>query len=155
MTPPPFQQVLDAHGRRLARYLAASVGPEAVEDCFQDTVVAALAGYDRVDADRDLSAWLFTIAHGVVVDHHRRRTTRSRAYPAEPRPAPEVPPPGEPALWSALAALPPKQRSATVLRVLEDLPYRTIGELLDCSEAAARRNVHVALTKLREELAHA
>jgi RNA polymerase sigma factor (sigma-70 family) len=49
--------------------------------------------------------------------------------------------------------LPPKQRSAVVLRFATDMAYSQIGEMLDTSEEAARRNVHEGLKKLRGELA--
>jgi DNA-directed RNA polymerase specialized sigma24 family protein len=39
--------------------------------------------------------------------------------------------------------------SAVIYRFVNDLPYRDIARLLDCSEEAARRNVHEALKKLR------
>ena len=38
---------------------------------------------------------------------------------------------------------------AVVLRFALDLRYREVGEALDCSEAAARRNVHEAVRALR------
>jgi RNA polymerase sigma factor (sigma-70 family) len=150
---PPFQVLLDQHGASLLGYLRASVGPVEAEDCFQDTVCAALRSYGRATPTGvDLRPWLFTIAHGVVVDHHRRRTRRQRPEPLTA--ATDVSPPGprDDALWAALARLPPKQRSATVLRVLEDLTYRDVGEIMGITEPAARRNVHVALQRLREEM---
>ena len=52
-------------------------------------------------------------------------------------------------LWGRVGALPPKQRAAVVLRFALDLRYREVGEALDCSEAAARRNVHEAVRTLR------
>jgi RNA polymerase sigma factor (sigma-70 family) len=55
-------------------------------------------------------------------------------------------------LWRMVSALPPKQRSAVVLRYAADMSYRGIGEMLDSSEEAARRNVHEGLQKLRGEL---
>jgi RNA polymerase sigma-70 factor (ECF subfamily) len=55
-----------------------------------------------------------------------------------------------PELWSQVRELPPKQRAAVAHRYVTDLSYREIGELLDCSEEAARRNVHEGLKKLRE-----
>jgi RNA polymerase sigma-70 factor (ECF subfamily) len=55
-------------------------------------------------------------------------------------------------LWRMVSALPPKQRSAVVLRYAADMSYRGIGEMLDSSEDAARRNVHEGLQKLRGEL---
>ena len=40
-----------------------------------------------------------------------------------------------------------------MLRFSADMAYGRIGELLDCSSDAARRNVHEGLKKLRGELA--
>jgi DNA-directed RNA polymerase specialized sigma24 family protein len=40
-----------------------------------------------------------------------------------------------------------------MLRFAGDLSHREIGERIDCSEAAARRNVHEGVKRLREELA--
>jgi RNA polymerase sigma factor (sigma-70 family) len=40
-----------------------------------------------------------------------------------------------------------------VLRFFADLPHREIADALGCSEEAARRSLHEALTKLREVMA--
>ncbi|HEY1236882.1 MAG TPA: sigma-70 region 4 domain-containing protein, partial [Solirubrobacterales bacterium] len=60
---------------------------------------------------------------------------------------------GDPNLWRAVSALPPKQRSAVVLRYATDMSYSAIARAMDSSEAAARRNVHEGLEKLRGEFA--
>lgn len=149
----PFQTLLDQHGASLLGYIRASVGPAEAEDTFQDAVCAALRSYGRsTPTGADLRPWLFTIAHGVVVDHHRRRSRRQRPEPLAPGPDLSPPGPRDEALWTALDGLPPKQRSAVVLRVLEDLAYREVGEIMGITEPAARRNVHVALKRLREEV---
>ena len=57
---------------------------------------------------------------------------------------------GEPELWREVAGLPAKQRAALLLRFAGDLAYREIGEAMDTSEEAARRNVLEGLRKLRE-----
>jgi len=150
---PPFQVLLDQHATALLGYLRASVGPADAPDCFQDTVCAALRSYGRATPTGvDLRPWLFTIAHGVVVDHHRRRARRQRPERLAPTVDVSPPAPRDDDLWAALDGLPDKQRSATVLRVLEDLSYRNVGQIMGISEEAARRNVHVALKRLREEL---
>ena len=56
-------------------------------------------------------------------------------------------------LWRAVSALPPKQRSAVVLRYATDMSYSAIARAMDSSEAAARRNVHEGVKKMREALA--
>ena len=55
-------------------------------------------------------------------------------------------------LWAAVRRLPEKQRGAVGLRYLLDLPYAEIGEILGCSEAAARQNVRAGLAALRQEV---
>lgn len=62
----------------------------------------------------------------------------------------DIPGDVEPALWAEVRRLPPKQRMAVVHRFVGDLPYAAIGEVMGCSEAAARRSVHEGLKKLRE-----
>jgi RNA polymerase sigma factor (sigma-70 family) len=49
-----------------------------------------------------------------------------------------------------LGRLPPKQRMAVVLRVNRGLSYAEVGEILDCSEGAARVNYHLGIKRLRE-----
>jgi RNA polymerase sigma factor (sigma-70 family) len=48
--------------------------------------------------------------------------------------------------------LPTKQRAAVVLRYYEDLPDAEIAEILDCSPATVRSQIHRALATLRTTL---
>ena len=150
---PPFQELLDAHRKDVYRFLAASVGSNDVEDCFQETFMAALSAYPKVAEATNLRGWLFTIAHHKAIDLHRQRKR------------PEIPSGDFPDLstgiepdlfdrdlWIRVQALPAKQRSAIVLRFVDDLAYRTIGEVIGCSESAARQNVRAGLARLREEI---
>ena len=150
---PPFQTLLDTNREEIYRFLIASVGSNDAEDCFQDTFMAALAAYPDLRDATNLRGWLFTIAHHKAIDCHRRRSRME--IPAAD--LPETPAPAEPhlldqALWTRVQALPPKQRSAIVLRYVGDLPFRTIGGVLGCSESAARQNVRAGLIHLREEI---
>ena len=159
---PPFQELLDEHGSDVLGFLVASVGPHDAEDCFQETFIAALRGYPKLEHARNLRSWLLTIAHRKAIDHHRSRGRRAipagGAEEVAGREASRIPGPetvvagGAPELWSAVSGLPPKQRSAVVLRFATDMSYAGIGEALDCSEDAARRNVHEGVQKLRGEL---
>lgn len=162
-TLPPFQAVLDEYGSDVLGFLVASVGPHEAEDCFQETFIAALRGYPKLEHAGNLRSWLLTIAHRKAIDHHRARGRR--AVPAgdaedvagtrassNHRPE-EAVAAGEPELWNAVSGLPPKQRSAVVLRFATDMSYAGIAKALDCSQDAARRNVHEGLQKLRGEFA--
>ncbi len=139
-------------------FLIASVGSQDAEDVFQETFLAALRAYPKLEHRRNLRSWLLTIAHNKAIDHHRARVRRAESPEQEisdERVAVNGSDPGasNPGLWQAVSVLPPKQRSAVMLRFAADLPYREIGERIDCSEAAARRNVHEGLKALRKELA--
>jgi len=56
-------------------------------------------------------------------------------------------------LQHAIAELPPKQRMVLELRVYDDLSFREVGELANCSENAAKVNFHHAVKRLRGLLA--
>lgn len=150
---PPFQRLLDDHAAAVLRFLVGSVGPVDADDCFQETVLAALRAYPRLRHTDNLRGWLLTIAHRKALDLHRARGRQ--ATPVDD-PAPLAAPhhdaaaPDE-ALWAAVGALPPKQRGAVLLRFVGDLSHREIAEALDSSEEAARRALADGLAKLRKE----
>ena len=147
---PPFQRLLEDHGEVMLRFLAASVGPVDADDCFQETVLAALRAYPPRHRD-NLRGWLLTIAHRKALDHHRARSRRAvpvahvDAGATAPAPAPDD------ELWRAVDALPPKQRGAVLLRFVGDLSHREIATALGSSEEAARRSLADGLANLRKD----
>ena len=155
MTLPPFQALLDAHGATVHRFLVASVGPSEADDCFQEACIAALRAYPRLSHADNLRAWLLRIAQRKAIDAHRARERRPVPVAAPPEASVDAalpePMDGEPAVWARVRALPEKQRMAVFLRSVVDLPYADVAEALDCSQDAARRNVHEGLKRLREE----
>ena len=161
---PPFQRFLDEHRTPVFRFLLASVGPNEVDDVFQETFLAALRGYPKLRHGDNLRAWVLAIATRKAIDASRARARR-------PQPAadvadllveesvalryatcPELPGDvaGEP-LWDDVLALPPRQRVALVHRILLDRPYPELAAAMGTSVEAARANVYQALKKLREE----
>lgn len=110
--------------------------------------MAALRNYERMDG-RNPRAWLLTIARNKAMDHHRATARRAVPKGELPEQAAPTPPERDPELWAVVAELPDRQRTAVALRFAADLRYREVGEAMGTSEAAARRNVHEALRKLR------
>lgn len=53
---------------------------------------------------------------------------------------------------AAIERLPPKQRAALVLRIVEGLNYTAIAEAIGCTEDAARASLHEARARLKREL---
>lgn len=148
---PPFQSLMDDHREDVYRFLVASLGREEADDCFQETFIAALRAYPRLRDASNLRSWLFTIAHRKAIDAHRARARR--AVPVEEVPeqadAGGIGLNGEPELWRAVRDLPTKQRAAVLHRYVNDLAYVDIGQVMGCSEEAARRSAHEGLKKLR------
>ena len=159
MALPPFQSLLDDHGRDVHRFLIANVGPIDADDCWQETWLSALRAYPSLKDASNLRSWVFTIAHRKAIDHARARSRRAVpvADAAELQDAAELHDaaadrsPDE-RLWSSVAALPTKQRTAVTLRFVVDSSYAEIADVMGTSEEAARRNVHEALKRLRKEL---
>jgi RNA polymerase sigma factor (sigma-70 family) len=153
LTLPPFQELLDAHGRDVYRFVRAIVGHDDADDTYQETWIAALRAYPRLRDASNLRGWVFTVAHRKALD-------RLRARRRAPIPIAELPetdaggsPPGptdEP-LWALVRSLPDKQRTAVALRFVADAAYAEVAAVMGTSEDAARRNVHEGLKRLRTE----
>ena len=153
---PPFSLFLEEHRDAVYRFLWASVGPDEADDCFQETFLAALRAYPRLRAGSNLRAWVLRIAERKALDAHRSRRQRPQAHAdgAEPEGVTVVAT-SDPALWSAVRRLPSKQRAAVVHRFVNDLAYADIGQMIGCTEDAARQNVRAGLRRLRKEWTNA
>ncbi len=124
--------------------------PHEVDDCFQETFIAALRAYPKLRDGSNLRAWVLTIATRKAIDGHRARQRGGLAATELPEVVAAAESAPDPELWAAVRALPAKQRGAVVLRYVNDLPYREIGEILGCSEAAARQSCKAGLDRLKE-----
>lgn len=151
---PPFERVVALHGPALLRFCAAQVGRERADDCFQETMLAALRAYAELRDAGAIRAWLFSIAARKAIDAHRQRARAPQPEAdLEPLAAAEEPAAQrDAALWARVRELPEKQSQAVALRYVADLSHREIAAAMETSEAAARRNVFEGLRRLREEL---
>ncbi len=157
MALPPFQQLVDAHWRDVARLARALAGPIDGEDVAQQAWLQAYAAYPSLRSASNLRGWLLTITHRCAADVYRARARR--ATPATddvlvahgpPAAGPESAEPIDPALWQRIWRLPDRQREALVLRYVADLDHAAIAAALDTSSAMSRRLVSDALATLRK-----
>jgi RNA polymerase sigma factor (sigma-70 family) len=159
---PPFQAFLEDHRMLVYRFLMGAVGPNEVDDCFQETFLSALRAYPKLRNGDNLRGWILAIATRKAIDADRARNRRAE---------PIADLPGLPLtalvgrmdveaevfagsidepLWNDILALPPMQRVALVHRILLDRPYTELAAAMGCSVDSARANVYQALKKLRE-----
>src|SRR6478735_11425257 len=129
-TIPPFSVFLEEHRSLVYRFLAATVGRDQADDCFQETFLSGLKAYPRLRPDSNLRAWVMTIATNKAMDHGRR-VQRSAVPVADvpERPAPEDDG-ADPEVWAAVRDLPPLQRAAVVNRYVLDLPCAEVAEAI-------------------------
>lgn len=100
-------------------------------------------------------AWIFRVAHNVVIDHYRRRrfpllpaVFADRADDAPSLPDQVIHDDRMRATDDAMRRLPGRQRAAIYLRFYEDLPYETVGAAMGIPAVTARSLVHRALKQL-------
>jgi len=148
----PFQTVVEHYGGDVWRFCASQVGVARADDCFQESMLAALEAYPRLRNPGAVRSWLLRIAARKAIDAHRA-TARDPVPHLDIDPGTSEPPePSDEDLLRMVRRLPDKQRLAVSYRFVADLAYREIGALMDTSEAAARRNVHEGLKTLRRRL---
>ena len=149
VTLPPFQALYDEHRDRVWRFVVSLVGRADADDVFQETWLAALRSYPTLRDASNLRSWVLTIAASKATDEHRSRARRPAPVDAVPDIASAAATTHDDGLWAQVRELPPKQRTALAHRFVGDLAYDDIAAVMGTSPAAARRNVHEALTKLR------
>lgn len=134
--------------------------PADAEDLVQTALAKTYAAWPQV---RDVDAapgYARTVLVNTASSWFRRRSWRNerpteslpdRAHPA----GYEHDPSDRPALMSALAVLPPRQRAVIVLRFYEDLSVAQAAAALGCSEGTVKSQTSDALARLRTLLGDA
>lgn len=151
------------------RYLQNSAD---AHDLVANVFVRFYQHRERLRADTNVSAWLFTALTNLCHNHHRwrrRHPAVSLDKPAQddrdgaplPDLASDEPEPGsnvardeiELAVRDAIAELPPDLKSAILLHHYEHLSYREIAEIVRCSERGVETRLYRARQQLRARLA--
>src|SRR5436305_3218094 len=145
---------------RLARRYVKSDSDAA--DVTQLAFVRAFRGLATFRGAATVRSWLYRIAINCALSwlrDHRREQPAEIAEDAltEANPAPARLSAGEDSvrLRGAIAQLPPKQKLVLELRVFDDLSFKEVAELADCSENTAKVNFHYAVKRLRDILGSA
>jgi len=147
----PFEQLVTEHGATVLRVCRAVVGPVDADDAWSETFLAALTAYPALPEDANVQAWLVTIAHRKAVDITRTRFRHAIPVENVPERASTIgiPDARELDLWSAVGALPTKQRHAVAYHYLGGLPYAEVAAILGGTPDAARRAAADGVKTLR------
>jgi RNA polymerase sigma factor (sigma-70 family) len=165
-SPDAFGEVYRRHVRAIHRWFGARTPDGIASELTAETFAQAALSLKRFrdEADGSAGPWLFGIARNLQRRHEERRRVDTKARRRLGMPirsyeldVDEVSARVEarelaPALAAALGALPPPQRRAVELRVVEELEYADVAALLGCSEGAARLRVMRGLGQLSRVL---
>ena len=161
-----FEALYARHKGALFRFVVRSVRERALaEELYQDIWMRVIEARERYQPQARFSTWLYTIAHNRLVDHWRRRELHAvslddeEAQLQEPRGNPGHEPQRQAEaredlarLARAIAALPPAQREAFLLREEAGLSVAEIAAATGENQEAAKSRLRYALAKLRETL---
>ena len=154
----------DEYYGRIARYIFVRTGDRAeAEDLAGEVFLKALESLDSYqEKGVPMQAWLFRIAHNLVVDYHRRAARRRTVYldnietPAEGDPADIAETSIEFArVEQALGRLTPAQRQVIELRFFAGLTSEEAGQALNKNSGAVREMQSAAIKQLRKLLGEA
>lgn len=145
---------------RLLRTTYAVAGDaQLAEDALQTAFAKAYAAWPRVGRADDPLAYVRRIAINAAIAQHRRasarRETTVTTLPDRPVDSLADELVARDEVWSAIAALPPRQRAVVVLRFYEDLSEKQIAEVLRCRPGTVKSQASAALATLRARLGEA
>jgi RNA polymerase sigma-70 factor (ECF subfamily) len=85
-SPELFDQLVDSYAEEVYRFLASRCPSRMdAEDMTQETYLLALHNLSSLHDERKAKQWLFSIAHNVARQHHRRGRCRPEAPQDHPR----------------------------------------------------------------------
>lgn len=163
-----FSELYTLYFERIYRYVRLKLGTASeAEDITSIVFFNAWRTIDRFSPQRDTSfaAWLFRIARHAVIDRYRRARDTLSLDSTEEQPAITHAAilPGPEALverqididelYAALRRLNPEQREVVLLRFVEGLSAREVGDIMGKHEGAVRGMQFRAIESLRRILA--
>lgn len=142
---------------RLLRTTYAIAGDrQLAEDALQSGFALAYASWHRVGAADDPVAYVRRIAVNAALGHRRlafrRREVATDVVPDRTAAAETDGFAARDELWTAVRALPPRQRAVVVLRYYEDLTEAQIAAVLGCRPGTVKSQSSAALATLRAAL---
>ena len=154
-----YKEYVDA----IYRYVYFRVGSQAeAEDLTDEVFVRAWEALPEFqpNASYSFSAWLYRIAHNLVVDTYRRRSPVTFSREELDKNRTRLPSVEEEAqirheasnLVEAVQNLSDLEQDVIVLRFVEGLSHREVAEIIGKSESASRVIQHRALAALRRIL---
>ena len=155
-----FDQIVRRHQKGVWYLVRRYVKRDAdASDVTQQAFVRAFKGLAAFRGAASVRSWIYRIAINCALswlrDHRREEPTEiaeDALTEANDAPAKLMGGQENARLREAITQLPPKQKLVLELRVFDDLSFKEVAELADCTENTAKVNFHYAVKRLRELL---
>ncbi len=164
-----FEEILARYRHRVYRICYRSAGnAEDAEDWAQECFVRAYSQLGRYNAELPFAPWLFRVVSNTCINQAKSRERRMQNLSRECEMELEI----DDVEWSrepgplerlesaekerlalrAIETLPPDMKIAVVLRVVEQLSFQELADVLDVPLQTAATRVRRALEKVRAQL---
>ena len=171
-----FHWLFDRHHAQLRRFFRRKgFDPEACADLTQDVFVSVYKGLKDLRQEEQFESWLFAIAHNVWCSQIESQTAQKRSATVLsldveggsddhlPMAARLADPNADPLivalekeklekLHEALVHLPKQMRQCAQLRVVHEMSYAEIADLMGISVNTVKAHLHQAQKALRAQL---
>lgn len=160
-----FAKLIRRHSGGLHRAVARILADDTEAwDVVQMAFLKAWQRLDRYNSRYSFSTWLYRIGTNLAIDLLRSRSSRERTHKAHTEHRLRLVGAGEGAgsrvdsseadriLSQIVGVLTPHQRSAFVLREMQDLDTAEVAEVLGCSATTVRNHIFQARKALRREM---
>lgn len=156
-----FRRIYDDYYAEVLAYCLRRARLEDAKDAAADVFLVVWRRLDDLPAGAATLPWLYVTARNVLANQRRSRFRFGGALlklRSDPVPQPVSPETvvvrreQDEKVIEALARLRPQDREVIQLTTWEELPQKTIGTMLGCSDRAVTMRLHRALRRLRHEL---
>jgi RNA polymerase sigma-70 factor, ECF subfamily len=170
-----FTQLVTKYKDALTNYLNVMVGDYDIAiELSQETFLRVYKNIGKYSNIYQFSTWIYKIATNLAIDELRYRKRRGQVFyrnilgthPAREEDGPEfevsdtrrnprdeiLHKESSQILGDAIRSLPEKYRTAFIMKEVQELPYETIAEVLNCSPGTIKSRLHRAREFLQKKL---
>ena len=162
-----FNELVQRHYAKIYGLACRMLGnPEDASDATQETFLEAYKSLPSFQFQSKFSTWLYRVAINTCQQHIRKSDSRGRTLKSyadswreqDQRRDADFPERAvlkterDNLVQAAIDRLPPKQRAVVVLFYTQNLKYREIAAILDCSEGTVASRLNTAIKNLKSML---
>jgi RNA polymerase sigma-70 factor (ECF subfamily) len=153
-----FEELFEMYQPRLKYYVRRLDGDgSSTDDILQDIWLSVVKKVHKLKNIESFSVWLYRIARNTVYDRFRRKNRfiplpEEKELPVSSDHEPTFDASDAERLHRAMGKLKPYHREVLTLCFIEQMPYQSIAEVIDCSIGTVRSRIYYAKQSLRQEM---